>query len=64
MAMTENGISTTVISSEQYEFFTAYGKRRVQYDFRNADGKLFACVAKTLAEARAKRDKWLEQCEA
>ena len=51
---------------EQYEFFEVEhlarrGKdaTRVQYDYRHTDGKLFACVAKTLEDARAKRDQWL-----
>ena len=61
--MTKNGISTTAISSEQYEFFTACGKRRVQYDYSTTHGKLFTCVAKALKEAREKRDVWLAQSE-
>lgn len=53
--------------SEQFEEFYPVGKKRipankrVQYDFRRADGKLFSCVAKTLTEARKRRDGWLTQ---
>lgn len=60
MSMTENGISTTTVQGqEQYETFTAAGKKRVQYDYRHTDGKLFSCVGKTLDICRAKRDAWL-----
>lgn len=51
---------------EQYEFFEVelFARRRkdatrVQYDYRAEDGELFSCVAKTLEDARAKRDQWL-----
>lgn len=51
---------------EQYEFFEVEhlarrGKdaTRVQYDYRHTDGTPFSCVAKTLEDARAKRDQWL-----
>lgn len=60
MAMTKNGISTTTAAGEeQYEIFTAGGKKRYWYDYRAEDGRLFSCVAKTLADCRAKRDAWL-----
>lgn len=32
---------------------------RIQYDYRHTDGKLFSCIAKTIEQAREKRDKWL-----
>jgi len=59
--MTINGISTTTErDSEQWEwFYTLLCRKRVRriaYDHRNAHGRLFSCVAKTLKEARAKRD--------
>lgn len=60
MSITENGISTTRLNGqEQYETFTANGKKHYQYDYRHTNGKLFSCVAKTLADCRAKRDVWL-----
>ena len=34
-------------------------KTLVQYDYRHTTGKLFSCVAKSLKEAREKRNKWL-----
>ena len=49
--------------SEQYEeYTTAFGNggTRVQYDYRACDGELFSCIAKTVEEARKRRDKWLE----
>lgn len=53
-------------SQEQYEFFEVEhlarrGKdaTRIQYDYRAENGKLFSCVAKSLEDARAKRDQWL-----
>ena len=66
MPMTVNGVSTTTApGQEQYAYFHAPrrpGKppvKRVQYDYRDTDGKLFSCCADTLEDARAKRDNWL-----
>lgn len=63
MSLNPQAIAT---GQEQYEFFEVEhlarrGKNatRVQYDYRHTDGKLFSCVAKTLEDARAKRDQWL-----
>jgi len=60
-----NGCSTCPNGGEQYESYTSrvLGKniKRVQYDYRTPEGKLFACVAKSLVEARARRDKWLKE---
>jgi hypothetical protein len=41
---------------EQYEtFYSAIlRKHKVQYDYRDANGKLYSCVANSLKEARAK----------
>lgn len=51
---------------EQYEFFEVEhlarrGKNatRIQYDYRAENGNLFSCVAKSLEDARAKRDQWI-----
>lgn len=50
---------------EQYETFTSRMFRkpsvRVQYDYRHVDGKLFSCVARTLDDARARRDHWIKE---
>ena len=60
MSLNPQAIAT---GQEQYEFFNVRHLRknatRVQYDYRHTDGKLFSCVAKTLEDARAKRDPWL-----
>jgi hypothetical protein len=50
-------------AQEQFEefepAFRRRGQIRVQYDYRHTDGDLFSCIARTLVEARARRDKWL-----
>ncbi len=50
---------------ENHESFTRKKGRKtiemVQYDYRNDIGELFSCVAKTLEQARVKRDKWLDK---
>ncbi|MFA5054453.1 MAG: DUF3873 family protein [Parcubacteria group bacterium] len=43
---------------EQYEQFTAFGKRRIQYDYRATDGVLFSTVADSLESARNRRAIW------
>jgi len=60
--MTQNGISTTTEpEQEKYVwFYTRLGRyhtRRLQYDFRYPDGRLFTGVFKSLDEARAAREK-------
>ena len=56
-----NGCSTTARSQEQYEEFYSVASHgyRVQYDYRTPDGRLFSCMARTVQEARRKRDEWL-----
>jgi len=54
-----NGCSTTANGQEQYEEFRSPRGERVQYDYRTPAGELFSCVAKSLADARHRRDKWL-----
>lgn len=58
-----NGCSTCPAGRENYEFYTQkiMGKRTklVQYDYRHTDGELFSCVAKSLDDARSRRDAWL-----
>lgn len=50
---------------EQYEVSTCRVFRkpttRCYYDYRHTNGKLFSCSARTLDEAREKRDKWLDE---
>ena len=36
-------------------------KYKVQYDYRDTNGKLFSCIRNTLAECRIARDLWLEK---
>jgi len=56
-----NGVSTCPAGQESYEEFKHHGHTHVQYDYRNHDGELFSCVAKTLEEARGRRDGWLAE---
>jgi hypothetical protein len=57
-----NGCSTTAPGQEQWEeYLSISGETRIQYDYRTPEGKLFACVAKSLEAAREKRDNWLEK---
>lgn len=60
-----NGCSICAKGTENYESFTTrIGRKRVkriQYDYRHTNGKLFSCVAKTLEAARAKRDNWIKE---
>lgn len=59
-----NGCSTTEPGKEQYEYFKSPRGRRIQYDYRTPDGKLFSCIAKTIGEARQRRDAWMATREA
>lgn len=66
--MTVNGVTTTnAPGQEQYETFTMRlgrkPKRRVQYDYRHTNGRLFSCVRPTLEACRAARDAWLAKAE-
>uniref|UniRef100_A0A6M3L1K2 DUF3873 domain-containing protein n=1 Tax=viral metagenome TaxID=1070528 RepID=A0A6M3L1K2_9ZZZZ len=58
-----NGCSTTANGQEKYEVFGRPGRRRVQYDYRTPEGKLFSCVAKSLTEARERRDQWMKEAK-
>lgn len=56
------GCSTCPVGQEQYEYFRSplfRNEERVQYDYRHTNGRLFSCVAKSLEDARERRDKWL-----
>jgi hypothetical protein len=52
--------------NEQHEIYNAPGRgskpgpKRCQYDYRHTDGVLFSCTAKSLEDARARRDKWVK----
>ena len=56
-----NGKSQCQKGCEQYETFTRRGRNFVQYDYRTRSGELFTCVAKSLSDAREKRDYFLKQ---
>jgi hypothetical protein len=58
-----NGCSTCPNGAEQYEEFhsSIHRAKRIQYDYRTPDGRLFSCVGKTLAECRSWRDSWLAE---
>lgn len=62
------GCSTCPRGQEQYEeyevtFGRGRGTTRFSYDYRTADGELFATDEKTLEECRRKRDEWLAKRE-
>ena len=52
---------------ERWQTFTVAGypsryaarQRHVEYNYRLPDGELFITTARTLAEARQKRDRWM-----
>lgn len=47
---------------QQYEYYIdCFGKKRIQYDYRDKDGALFSCVRETLEECREARRRWQEQ---
>lgn len=47
--------------TERYERYHSSALRKwlYQYDYRHTNGKLFSCVAPSLSDCRARRDKWL-----
>ncbi|MBC8389817.1 MAG: DUF3873 family protein [Actinobacteria bacterium] len=59
-----NGCSTVLAGQEKYEFFKTRQGVNVQYDYRNLDGELFSVVAKSLEQARVRRDIWLSNKKA
>ena len=60
-----NGCSTCPVGCENYEYYNYRYQRKnvrmVQYDYRHTDGELFSCVARSLDEARERRDTWLSR---
>lgn len=67
MKSDKNGCSTCPIGGEQYEEYKekdrVNGKlkniKKVQYDYRHTNGKLFSCIAMTLEEARKRKSGWM-----
>lgn len=63
--MTVNGVSVCPTAEGRHEYFTLTlsprRKKQRQYDYCDADGELFSCVALTLEECRAKREIWLRR---
>lgn len=61
----ERGCSVCQPEKENYEAFMTKlrGKsvRKVQYDYRTTDGKLFTCVGANLEDCRRRRDEWLRR---
>ena len=60
----KKGCSTCPAGKEHYENFRHPSKKNVvmvQYDYRTPTGNLFTTVAKTLEEARQRRDEWLTE---
>lgn len=53
------GCSTCPPGQESWESFQVGKRSYVQYDYRTPARKLFSTVAKSLDEARKKRDRWL-----
>ena len=64
-SLNKNGVSITRTPGEEKFVKCRLGAFRgqmyYQYDYRHFDGELFSTVAKTLAECRQRRDKWLEK---
>jgi hypothetical protein len=48
---------------EHYDSFVTCGSEWLHYDYRHHSGELFSCVAKSLTQAREKRDAWLKRRE-
>lgn len=57
----ERGCSLCKPGEERYESFTSDRGQMVHYDYRTPapDGQLFSCCTRTLIEAQARRDKWV-----
>lgn len=66
-SLNRNGVSITQAPGEEkfvkYRPVAFKGRIFYQYDYRHTDGELFSTVAKTLAECRHRRDKWIEKKE-
>ena len=64
-SLNRNGVSITQAPGEEkfvkYRPVAFKGRIFYQYDYRHTDGELFSTVAKTLAECRHRRDKWIEK---
>ncbi len=66
-SLNRNGVSITQTLGEEKFVKCRLGAFKgqifYQYDYRHTDGELFSTVAKTLAECRRRRDKWIEKKE-
>jgi hypothetical protein len=66
-SLNRNGVSITQALGEEkfvkYRPVAFKGRIFYQYDYRHTDVELFSTVAKTLAECRHRRDKWIEKKE-
>ena len=66
-SLNRNGVSITQTLGEgkfvKCRLGAFKGQIFYQYDYRHTDGELFSTVAKTLAECRRRRDKWIEKKE-
>ncbi|WP_270738647.1 MULTISPECIES: DUF3873 domain-containing protein [Bacteroidales] len=66
-SLNRNGVSITHAPGEEkfvkYRPVAFKGRIFYQYDYCHTDGELFSTVAKTLAECRHRRDKWIEKKE-
>jgi len=66
-SLNRNGVSITQAPGKEkfvkYRPVAFKGRIFYQYDYRHTDGELFSTVAKTLAECRHRRDKWIEKKE-
>ena len=63
--MSLGAISTCKQGEEKYEHFNhrlgRKARRMVQYEFRDDQGELFACVKDNLEACRAARDTWQDK---
>ena len=64
-SLNRNGVRLTQAPGEKKFVnsrpFAFKGRIFYEYDYRHTDGELFSTVAKTLAECRHRRDKWIEK---
>ncbi len=62
MILTDDAFDQICRGQEMFEtFFSELAKGyRVRYAYMTQDGSTFSTVAKTLAEARARKDRWMQ----
>ena len=61
MKTDKKGCSTCPAGEERWEgyYSKSHHANLVQYDYRSPAGELFTTIARSLEEARSRRDKWL-----